>query len=384
LIASKEYKKYLSNTKFHILDIGTKILFISISLPNLVRSMSKLERITRNTQEVVTEEELKALLDERERPSSYIGIEPSGIVHIGSIICIDKVKDLLDSGFKVTVLLADWHAYLNDKLGGDIGDIQDCGEYIKDCFYAFGVDSKDLHFVYATDILDNMVYWEKVLRISKKSSLSRIKRTLTIMGRKEDEVDMDASMLIYPAMQVADIFQLDVDVALGGMDQRKAHMLARDVSEKLGWKKVIAIHTPLLAGLEGGGRMDIVDAKMSKSNPENSIFIHDSPEDIKKKIKKAYCPEGEILDNPIIDICKYIIFNRVDELVISRPEKWGGDLRFENFSMLKEAFESGKLHPQDLKNATADYLIEILKPVGEYFEKNPANYQQVKSLEVTR
>ena len=346
--------------------------------------MSKLERITRNTQEVVTEEELRALLDEKEKPSSYIGIEPSGLMHIGSIICIDKVKDLLDCGFKVTVLLADWHAYLNDKLGGEIGDIQDCGEYIKDCFYAFGLDSKDLHFVYATDILDNMVYWEKVLRISKKSSLSRIKRTLTIMGRTEDDVDMDASMLIYPAMQVADIFQLDVDLAQGGMDQRKAHMLARDVAEKLNWKKVVALHTPLLAGLSGGGRMDIVEAKMSKSNPENSIFIHDSPEDIKRKISKAYCPEGEINDNPIIDICRYIIFNRVNEIVISRPEKWGGDLHLENFSKLKDVFESGQLHPQDLKNATAQYLADILKPVSEYFEKNPANYKQVTSFEVTR
>jgi tyrosyl-tRNA synthetase len=346
--------------------------------------MEQVERIIRNTEEVVTQEELEALLSEKEKPSAYIGIEPSGLVHIGSIIQIDKVKDLLDSGFKVTVLLADWHAYLNDKLGGDIGDIQDCGEYIKDCFYAFGVDSADLHFVYATDLLDNMDYWEKVLRISKKSSLSRIKRTLTIMGRKEDEVDMDASMLIYPAMQVADIFQLDVDVAQGGMDQRKAHMLARDVSEKLGWKKVIAIHTPLLAGLEGGGRMDIVDAKMSKSNPENSIFIHDSPEDIARKIKKAYCPEGEIADNPIIDICRYIIFNRVDEIVISRPEKWGGDLHIENYQMLKDTFESNQLHPQDLKNATAKYLADVLAPCREYFEKNPTNYNQVMAMDVTR
>jgi tyrosyl-tRNA synthetase len=346
--------------------------------------MTQLELILKNTEEVVTQNELEALLAENKKHSSYIGIEPSGLVHIGSIICIDKVKDLLDSGFKVTVLLADWHAYLNDKLGGDIGDIQDCGEYIKDCFYAFGVDSPDLKFVYATDLLDNMEYWEKVLRISKNSTLSRIKRTLTIMGRKEDEAEIDASMLIYPAMQVADIFKLDVDVALGGMDQRKAHMLARDVAEKLNWKKVVAIHTPLLSGLQGGGRMDIVEAKMSKSNPEISIFIHDKPEDIKRKIKKAYCPEGEINDNPIMDICKYIIFNRIDTMKISRPEKFGGNLEFENYSQLEDAYVSGQLHPQDLKNATAEYLEEILKPVAEYFERNPANYKQVTAIQVTR
>ncbi len=332
----------------------------------------------------MTHDELKALIKDKEKPSAYIGIEPSGLVHIGSIICIDKVKDLLDSGFTVTILLADWHAYLNDKLGGEINNIRVCGEYLKDCFSAFDVISPDLKFVYATDLLDTMDYWEKVLRISKKSSLSRIKRTLTIMGRKEDEVEMDASMLIYPAMQVADIFQLDVDVALGGLDQRKAHMLARDVSEKLGWKKVVAIHTPLLSGLSGGDRMDIVEAKMSKSAPENSIFIHDSFEDIKRKIKKAYCPEGEIADNPVIDICRYLIFRRNANITISRSEKFGGSLELNGFDELKQVFESGGLHPQDLKDATAQYLSDILEPVRKYFEKNPANYEKVRSIDITR
>jgi tyrosyl-tRNA synthetase len=349
-----------------------------------MRSMSTLDRIIRQTQEIVTHEELKTLLEKNENPSAYIGIEPSGLVHIGSIICFDKVKDLLDCGFTVTVLLADWHAYLNDKLGSDIENIRVCGEYLKDCFFALGIESENLKFVYATDLLDTIDYWEKVLRISKKSSLSRIKRTLTIMGRKEDEVDMDASMLIYPAMQVADIFQLDVDVAYGGMDQRKAHMLARDVSEKLGWKKVVAMHTPLLSGLTGGGRMDPIEAKMSKSNPENSIFIHDTEEDIKRKIKKAYCPEGEIVDNPVLEICRYIIFNRVDKLTISRPEKFGGNLEINSHEELEKIFESKELHPADLKNATVEYLSEILGPVRVYFNAHPDNYEKVKAIDITR
>jgi tyrosyl-tRNA synthetase len=346
--------------------------------------MSTLDTIIRQTQEIVTHKELKALIEKNEKPTAYIGIEPSGLVHIGSIICFDKVKDLLDCGFTVTVLLADWHAYLNDKLGSDIENIRACGEYLKDCFFALGIESENLKFVYATDLLDTIDYWEKVLRISKKSSLSRIKRTLTIMGRKEDEVDMDASMLIYPAMQVADIFQLDVDVAYGGMDQRKAHMLARDVSEKLGWKKVIAMHTPLLSGLTGAGRMDPIEAKMSKSNPENSIFIHDTKEDILRKIKKAYCPEGEIADNPILEICRYIIFNRVDQLTISRPEKFGGNLKINSYEELERIFESKELHPQDLKNATAKYLSEILEPVCSYFKDHPENYEKVREIDITR
>ena len=315
---------------------------------------------------------------------AYIGFEPSGLVHIGWNICLNKIGDLLASNFKVTVLLADWHAYLNDKLGGNIDNIRTCGEYIKDVFSAFNITSENLEFVYASDLLDGMDYWEKVLRISKKSSLSRIRRTLTIMGRLEDEAEMDASKLIYPAMQVADIFQLDVDVALGGMDQRKAHMLARDVSEKLGWRKVVAIHTPLLSGIQGGGRMDPVEAKMSKSNPESSIFIHDAPEDIERKITKAYCPEGEVADNPVMEICRYIIFNNDDEMTISRPDKYGGDLHIGSYSELKDVYTTGQLHPMDLKTATAQRITELLEPVRQYFETRPDNYEQVKALVVTR
>jgi tyrosyl-tRNA synthetase len=130
--------------------------------------------------------------------------------------------------------------------------------------------------------------------------------------------------------------------------------------------------------------MDPIEAKMSKSNPEISIFIHDTDEDIKRKIKKAYCPEGEIADNPILEICRYIILNRVDKLIISRPEKFGGDLEINSYEELAEVFESRKLHPQDLKNATAKYLIEILEPVRSYFKTHPDNYEKVRVIDVTR
>ena len=64
--------------------------------------------------------------------------------------------------------------------------------------------------------------------------------------------------------------------------------------------------------------MDSIEAKMSKSNPENSIFIHDSPEEIDDKLRKAYCPEGQMVDNPIIDICKFILFNRLEQMLRCR------------------------------------------------------------------
>ena len=346
-----------------------------------MESEKKLELILRNVEEVVTEDELKELLKEKAEPTAYIGIEPSGLMHIGQgMLTSSKVKDMQESGFMVKILLADWHAYINDKLGGNIEDIKTCGKYIKDCFLAMGVDPDRTEFIFASDMMGDMEYWERVLRVAKSNSVARIRRAVDIMGRDMEETDADSSKLIYPSLQASDIFELEVDVAYAGMDQRRAHMLARDTADKLGWHKPVAIHTPILTGLKGGERMDsAVKGKMSKSDPDSCIFIHDQPKEIKTKISKAFCPPT-IEENPILDICKYIIFPRMAKLNIPRDEKFGGPLNYDSFEELKEDYEGGNLHPADLKNGTALHLTELLEPVRDYFEKNPENLEAVKKI----
>ena len=184
-------------------------------------------------------------------------------------------------------------------------------------------------------------------------------------------------------MQVSDIFYLGLDVAYGGMDQRHAHMLARDVSKKLGKKPPVALHTPLLTGLQAGSRMDPVEAKMSKSKPDSMISIHDSTDEVNRKLKKAYCPEKQVDGNPILELCKYVIFPDLkgEVFLVERSEKFGGNLEFKTYKELEDAFVSG-LHPLDLKNSTACYVNKILEPVRKYFDKNPENYNKMKKLDI--
>jgi len=342
--------------------------------------MGKLETLVANTEEVVTNEELKTVLN-KSKPKGYIGFEPSGTVHLGWKICTNKIKDFIDSGFDFTVLLADWHAYINDKLGGDIEKIKLCGEYMEDCFSAMGVDKDKVSFVYASDYVNDPNYWELVLRTAKSMSVARVKRAMDIMGRDAEEAEKDLSKLFYPAMQVSDIFYLDLDVAYGGMDQRRAHMLAREVSKKIGKKTPVAIHTPLLTSLQAGGRMNPVEAKMSKSKPDSMLSIHDDSEAVKKKLSKAFCPEKQIEGNPVLEICKYVIFPDLkgEKFLIERPEKFGGKLEFSSYKELETAF-TDHLHPLDLKNATATYVNKILEPVRGYFKKHPTNYNKMKEL----
>ena len=163
------------------------------------------------------------------------------------------------------------------------------------------------------------------------------------------------------------------------MDQRKANMVAREIGEKIGYWKPVCIHHHLLQGLakpaiwpipEGQEREAVASAKMSKSKPDTCIFIYDSPEEIKQKMSKAFCPERTAKYNPIMDIARYIIFRENTELRIERPAKFGGNVEFHSFQELETAYSEGKLHPMDLKNGVATQLGDILEPVRRYFANN--------------
>lgn len=342
--------------------------------------MSNEERfnlLARNTEEIVTAEELKHILATNPSPKAYIGFEPSGLVHLGWALVAHKIKDLVDAGFSVNIFFADWHAYINDKLGGDIERIRICAEYMKDCFEALGVPRDKVKFVLASEIMD-MRYWEMLMKVGKVTSLSRIKRAMTIMGRKEDDAELDSSKFLYPLMQATDIFRMDIDVAYAGIDQRRAHMLAREAAEKLKWKVPVALHTPLLPGLKGTNRMDPVANKMSKSDPDSGILIHDSPEDIERKIKKAFCPP-EVEGNPVLALANLILFPRLQQLIIDRPEKFGGRLVFNSYEELESTYLAGGLHPMDLKNGVARALSDVLAPSRKYFEDHPENFEALKA-----
>lgn len=338
---------------------------------------------TRAVEEVVKQEELEEAC-RKEGRKAYIGFEPSGKAHIAWLMMMDKVMDLQRCGFHVDILLADWHAFINDKLGGDIEKIKMCGRYMEETFTAMGIDPKMTRFVYASDYIGDPEYWKLVMRVGKAATLTRVKRAMDIMGRKEDEAEKDASKVLYPLMQVADMFYLKVDVALGGMDQRKAHMLARDVAPKLGMRAPIAMHTPLNAGLQGGGRMDPAEAKMSKSRPDSAIFVNDSPDEITRKMKKAYCPAKDLEGNPVMDICRNILFSRMDSFLIKRSEKFGGDVQFQDYPTLEKAFVAGDVHPADLKKAVGEAMIELLRPVRDHFERHPENLEFMEKVKTTR
>lgn len=314
----------------------------------------KIQLIEQGTLEVIDKEELKDVL-KKEQPIAYTGYEPSGKIHLGHAVTVQKLKTLQKLGFKIKILLADYHAFLNGK--GTVEEIAETAEYNKKCFEALGLD-ETTEFVYGSSFQLDSDYTTKVYQLATMTTLKRAKRSMDQVSRHDDNPKV--ASVIYPIMQTVDMAALEVDVALGGMEQRKIQMLARENLEKIDENVPVCIHTPLLHGLDG-------DAKMSSSKG-NFIAVDDSVEDITKKINKSYCPQGEIEDNPMIEIAETFVYPNQEKLLIKRPEKFGGDIELTHDELI-ENFKNGDLHPMDLKNGIKDFLIEYLAPVREYMEE---------------
>jgi tyrosyl-tRNA synthetase len=311
--------------------------------------MDAYDLATRNTVEIVTEEDLRSLLAKSHK-TVYAGYEPSGEIHLGHLVTINKLVDLQAAGFEIIVLLADLHAFLNRK--GTMEKVRELADYNQRCFEGLGL--RNVRYVLGSELQLDREYELLLLQLSQQITLNRATRSMDEVGRQMDHPTV--SQMIYPIMQMTDIAMLRVDAAVGGIDQRKIHMLAREHLINFGFKAPVCIHTPILNGLDG---------KKMSSSQGNYISVADTEEEIRKKCQKAFCPP-EIPENPILQIFQYHVFPRLPGITIKRPEKFGGDRTFTSYADLETSYGNGELHPLDLKKSCGESLVEILAPVREY------------------
>ncbi|HID20584.1 MAG TPA: tyrosine--tRNA ligase, partial [Methanophagales archaeon] len=305
--------------------------------------------LERNVEELITKDELEEVLTSKKKPRAYVGYEPSGSVHIGHLPILNKLKELQHFGFHIIVLLADLHAYLNEK--GSLEQIRETAEYNKRCFAASGL-TDETEFIFGSSFQLDKEYMMNVLQLATVTTEKRARRSMDELSRSKE--DRKVSQTVYPLMQAVDIAYLDIDVAVGGIDQRKIHMLSRENLPKLGFKAPICIHTPLLIGLDG--------EKMS-SSLGNYIAVDEPAESVEQKIMSAFCPAKITEGNPILQIYKHTIFPSVGEVTIERKEKYGGNITSNSYENLELDYLHGRIHPLDVKTNAVRYLNEILTPM---------------------
>jgi len=314
----------------------------------------KIELIKKNTEEIVSLDALKKLISKDKKPRVYCGYEPNGPMHLGHFVTITKLLDLQKAGFDIVILLADIHALLNRK--GDEEEIRKEVENWRKTIKAIGIKAE---VALGSDFEFSKEYELDVMKLAQNSTIQRGLRSMQEIAR--DAENATISQLWYPLMQVVDIKHLKLDAALGGMEQRKVHMLGKDFASLIG-HDFVAIHTPLITSLKGPGQ------KMSKSIPGSGISVTDSYNEIKKTIGAAYCTAKDVKDNPILQIAKLIVFPRIEELGIKRPEKFGGDLLLGNYEELEKMYAKGEIHPVDLKNSIAEELEKIIAPIRKNYK----------------
>ena len=327
----------------------------------------RLDLVTRHTAEVVTAAELESLLAEGS-PSAYIGYAPTGEMHIGHFTTMRKLADFLRAGVDVTVLVADLHAHLDDeKSPFELLDARSTyyRVAIEGMIDAAGGDPDEIEFVRGTDFELDEEYALELYRMLAETTISRAQRAASEVVRESESPNLGG--LVYPLMQSLDVKALEADIAYGGIDQRGIYMLSREILPDHGWTEPVCVFAPLLAGLQGG--------KQSASDPSSAVYLTDDDETVAAKIDDAYCPMGETENNGVLEYVEYLLFpilsERDEPFVVERPEKYGGDLVYEDYPDVEADFVSEELHPADLKSAASTYISEVIAPVRERLLNRP-------------
>ncbi|KAN0060125.1 hypothetical protein ACQY0O_008099 [Thecaphora frezii] len=362
----------------------------------------RFQLITRDLDEVLNADLIKAVLEKNERPLRlYWGTAPTGRPHVGYLVPLTKIADFLRAGVEVKILLADIHAFL-DNLKAPIELVRHRVTYYKliltAVFKSIGVPTDRLIFVVGSSYqlteaynMDNYRLCASVTEHdAKKAGAEVVKQVSSPL----------LSGLLYPGLQALDEQYLGVDVQFGGVDQRKIFTFAELYLPRLGYAKRAHLMNAMVPGLKG--------SKMSSSDAGSKIDFLDSPKEVTKKINDAVCAEGVVEDNGVLAFVRAVLFpiarlrvesaemgdtpspdsgisrNFVAEdapkgtlFSVVRPEKYGGSLHFAKYEDLETEFREKRLHPADLKKAVSEAINALLEPVQKAFESSE-EFRKVK------
>ncbi|KAJ8956846.1 hypothetical protein NQ318_014260 [Aromia moschata] len=329
-----------------------------------ISAAKKYEYISRNLQEVLGEDKIKSILKERDL-KIYWGTATTGKPHVAYFVPMTKIADFLRAGAEVTILFADLHAYLdNMKAPWELLAlrVQYYEHTIKAMLQSIGVPLEKLKFVKGTSYQLSKEYTLDVYRLCSVITEHDAKKAGAEVVKQVDHPLV--SGLLYPGLQALDEEYLKVDAQFGGIDQRKIFTFSEKYLPQLGYQKRAHLMNPMVPGLTG--------SKMSSSEEESKIDLLDSPSNVKKKLKKAFCEPGNVENNGILSFVKHVLFPLFkddEKFTIRRKPENGGDAIFEDYGKLEQAFAKEDVHPADLKAAVEVYINRLLEPIRKVFEQ---------------
>ena len=226
------------------------------------------------------------------KPVLLSGIQPSGHLCIGNYLGALKNWEALQESHDSIFLVVDMHALTIKQNPAELR--QRCLSYVAQ-YIACGIDPEKSTIVIQSHVPQHV-------------ELMWVLNTLTYMGElnrmtqfkdksKKHAANINSGLFTYPVLMAADILIYQADLVPVGADQKQHLELARDLAGRFNtqYSDTFVVPEPYIP--KAGARiMSLQDPekKMSKSdeNLNNLIAILDSPDVIKKKIKRAVTDSG--------------------------------------------------------------------------------------------
>lgn len=275
--------------------------------------------------------------------SPHAGTATTGRPHCGYFVPMLKLAHFLRAGCTVKVLLADIHGFL-DNLKAPIELVKFRAEYyryvITSLLRSINVPIERLEFVLGSSYQLSSKFTMDLFRLSSVVTEHDAKKAGAEVVKQVANATL--SGLIYPLMQALDEEHLGVDAQFGGVDQRKIFTLAAETLPRIGYKERAHLMNPMVPGLAGG--------KMSSSDPDSKIDVLDTPEVVKKKLKKAYAVPKEVEGNGIVSFVEYVLLpisalkhEGNPKFLIERREGEWETLSYSDIETLKEDYKADRV-----------------------------------------
>ncbi|MEC9487452.1 MAG: tyrosine--tRNA ligase [Prosthecochloris sp.] len=242
----------------------------------------QLDLITRNTVEVISEEELKKKLEKSSLTGQplkvKLGADPSRPdLHLGHSVVLRKLRDFQDLGHQAILIIGDFTAMIGDPSGKSKTRPQLSAEEAR--------RNGETYFEQASKILDpsrtticynsewlGSMNFSDVIRLSSHYTVARMLERDDFERRYQAREPISLHEFLYPLAQGMDSVHLKNDIELGGTDQKFNLLVGRDLQREYDIAPQVCITMPLLVGTFG-------EEKMSKSLG-NAISFSDTPQDM--------------------------------------------------------------------------------------------------------
>lgn len=235
----------------------------------------------------------------KSKPRLVSGIQPTGKLHIGNYVgALKNFVALQDSGkYECFFFIADLHSmteYFTPK--EKIKQIED----VALSYLAAGLDPKKSTLFLQSDIPEHT---ELAWILNTITPFGELRRMTQFKDKSDTHPEnINVGLFAYPVLMAADIILYDAHAVPVGEDQLQHTELTRTLARKFNARFGKTFHEPkpLLAEVPRLMSLDDPLKKMSKSRPAGCLFLDDSPDEIRNKIKRAVTDSGrDIVCDPV-------------------------------------------------------------------------------------